>query len=332
MAMHAEEGKPLSLSFIFANKGDVPRMLGLDVRDMSQSEFRRATKDYKKLIREDAVALEKSLTDLFGSPVRARLGDSRETEENVLRWDWQNSSFLLSSPGDEYVSLRILPSEALDSSGVERVRKKDLQAILAGRVERRDNGDVILTDMPMVNQGPKGYCVPATWERVLRYMGIPADMYILAMAGDTGVGGGTATRELSHGARQLVRRYGRTMQTQRARIIVREIARFIDKGIPIIWSMYVVEELNEAITRRMNARRMVSDWKEWSELLKPARKDARRIKTDNAGNHICMIIGYNSATDEIAISDSWGPAYAERWMTIEEAEAISRGEFTFIAP
>ncbi len=331
MAMYAEEGKPVSLSFVFANKGDVPRMLGLDL-NMTQSEFRRATKDYKKLIREDAVALEKNITALFGSPGRVRLGDSRETEEKVLRWDWKDSSFLLSSPGDEYVSLRILPSESLDGSGMERVQKKDLQSILAGRVERRDNGDVILTDIPMVNQGPKGYCVPATWERVLRYMGIPSDMYILAMAGDTGVGGGTVPRELSHGARQLVRHYGRTIRTQRARIIDREIAMFIDKGIPILWSMCVVDELNEALTRRMNARRMVSDWEEWAKLLKPARKDARKIKTDSAGNHTCLIIGYNSATEEIAISDSWGPAYAERWITIEEAEAISRGEFTYIAP
>jgi hypothetical protein len=35
----------------------------------------------------------------------------------------------------------------------------------------------------MVDQGPKGYCVPATFERAMRTMGIDADMYLLAMVG-----------------------------------------------------------------------------------------------------------------------------------------------------
>jgi hypothetical protein len=44
-----------------------------------------------------------------------------------------------------------------------------------------------------------------------------------------------------------------------------------------------------------------------------------------SGGHACMIIGYNEETEEIATSDSWGPEFEERWMTVEEAEAISQG-------
>jgi hypothetical protein len=40
---------------------------------------------------------------------------------------------------------------------------------------------------------------------------------------------------------------------------------------------------------------------------------------------MCLIIGYNKATGEIAISDSWGPRFAERWITVEEATAVSQG-------
>ena len=66
------------------------------------------------------------------------------------------------------------------------------------------NGDVILKDIPMVNQGPKGYCVPATWERAMRYMGVPADMYVLAMAGQSGAGGGTSVVAIANGAKAAV--------------------------------------------------------------------------------------------------------------------------------
>ena len=45
---------------------------------------------------------------------------------------------------------------------------------------------------------------------------------------------------------------------------------------------------------------------------------------------MCMIIGYNEMTGEIAVSDSWGPRFAERWMTEEEALAVSQGRLMAI--
>ena len=43
-----------------------------------------------------------------------------------------------------------------------------------------------------------------------------------------------------------------------------------------------------------------------------------------------MIIGYNTQTDELAISDSWGPGYAERWITVKEAQDISANELAYV--
>ena len=100
-------------------------------------------------------------------------------------------AFLLAAPKDEYVALRILSVKSADEGGRSRVTDAELFARAKTRVDRRPNGDVILKDIPMVNQGPKGYCVPATWERAMRSMGVPADMYVLAMAGQSGAGGGT---------------------------------------------------------------------------------------------------------------------------------------------
>jgi len=111
---------------------------------------------------------------------------------------------------------------------------------------------------------------------------------------------------------------------------IRNVARSIDKGFPLMWSMYVVMGLNDSFTVRAKKRRTVKDMEEWVEVLKPFRNAARDIKIDRGGGHVCMIIGYNATTGEIAISDSWGEAYEERWITIEEAEAISYGQFLII--
>jgi len=200
-------------------------------------------------------------------------------------------------------------------------------------VDRRPNGDVIITDIPMVDQGPKGYCVPATWERVLRYTGIPADMYILAMAGNTNVGGGTSTAAIMGGARQLVQRYGRRINSERGKLSINSISRSIDKGIPLMWSMFSTDEFNNIANSRTKQRASVEDWDEWdSETLAPARRNARNMKKPRDSGHVCMIIGYNAKTGEIAVSDSWGPGYAERWVLVEEAEAVSQGETMFIQP
>ena len=100
---------------------------------------------------------------------------------------------------DEYVALRIMSAKSADEGGKSRVPDSEIVARSKTRVERRPNGDVVLKDIPMVNQGPKGYCVPATWERVMRYMGVPADMYVLAMAGNSGAGGGTSVAAIAAG-------------------------------------------------------------------------------------------------------------------------------------
>jgi hypothetical protein len=336
MVLHAENDKPAALSFVFANKGDIDAMIEVDA-DARESQQRRAQqqvmRNYKRIIDNEGRVLREKLTGIFGESSRIKTGASSQTSELSYRWDWEGSSFLLASPRGEYVTLRIVPSEGLDESGIERVHRKDLLETLSSRIERRPNGDVIITDIPMVDQGPKGYCVPATWERVLRYTGIPADMYILAMAGNTQVGGGTSTAGIMDGARQLVQRYGRRINSERGKLSIRNIARSIDKGIPLMWTMFSTQEFNDIANSRTKQRAAVTDWEVWkNETLSGARKNARNMKPDRDSAHVCMIIGYNADTGEIAVSDSWGPTYAERWVLVEEAEAVSQGETMFIQP
>jgi hypothetical protein len=45
-----------------------------------------------------------------------------------------------------------------------------------------------------------------------------------------------------------------------------------------------------------------------------------------------MIIGYNEATQEIAVSDSWGPSFERRWVPISVANWASNGGIFMILP
>ena len=164
----------------------------------------------------------------------------------------------------------------------------------------------------------------------MRYMGIPADMYILAMAGDTGAGGGTNIRAIADGARQAITRGGRQLVFEQGKINTLNIKKCVSRGIPMMWAVFVDRELDGSLSARTAERATMTDPAQWKTRIAEARKAAKKIVNDPQGGHVRMIIGYNEATDEIAFSDSWGPGAAERWMTQEEAQAISQGGYQFI--
>lgn len=279
MVLYGEEDRPSTVSFVFANKGDVDQMFRID-RDLPEHQKRRAAqnalKDYKNLIQADAKKIQEKLTTLLGEPSFDRVGDSKATSEQVRRWDWQGHTFLLSAPREEYVALRILPTEVADSNGIERVPAAQLRQTLLERLQKRENGDVILSEIPMVDQGPKGYCVPATWERALRYFGIPADMVVLAMAGGTSIGGGTSIAGMMDGVNDLARRYGRRLRSESGVINERTVATYIDRGLPILWTMFSMDDVNAEINQRSRNREQISDWEAWKKELDPVRRNAKK--------------------------------------------------------
>jgi hypothetical protein len=282
---------------------------------------------FKERLNSDGDRISTNLAAVLGDHKRTVYGKGRgSSAERVSRWDWKGHALILAATRGEHVTLRIMPSAVADRQGrsERKFSDKEMRALLKGRLINRDNGDVIVTEIPMVNQGPKGYCVPATWERYLRYMEIQADMYTLAMAGHTRKGGGTSVEAMSNAAQQIVRRSGRSIKKINSKLSMRQVAKSIDTGSPIMWQMKVVPKLNNDITQRFDTRKEVTDWEAWKQSLKPMRKAASKLRRQDGNGHLCMIIGYNSQTGEIAVSDSWGPAFKERWLTVEEAEAISR--------
>jgi hypothetical protein len=186
----------------------------------------------------------------------------------------------------------------------------------------------------MVDQGPKGYCVPATWERYMRYLGIPADMYVLANAAGTSEQG-TDLDVMVQNVDSLVTLYHRRIDASTGDLDLKTIAKNIDVGLPIMWSCYIHVPFEKAISARMDDRAKVTDWSAWGAKLQGGEKaeiPADITGTPVAGGHQRMIIGYNAKTNEIAISDSWSKEYAIRWMTVDEANQINAGQTFVIEP
>jgi len=307
---------------------------------LTQDDRDRIVKDvqtnFEKALKTDTQTLTDAMTKLFGDPQHMGFGGSNsDTRERVLRWDWQGHAFLVSSPKDAYVTLRIVPKEFADNYGkADDTASDDLRTQLAQRVKKSDNGDVVVTDIPMVDQGPKGYCVPATWERYMRYLGIPADMYVLANAAGTSQEG-TDLGAMVQNVDSLVTLYHRRIDGANGDLDLRSIAKNIDNGLPLMWACLIHVPLERAITKRMKDRDQVTDWDAWAAKLADGDKTeipAEITNTQVDGGHQRMIIGYNAKTNEIAISDSWSKVFAIRWMTLAEANAINAGQTFVIEP
>lgn len=330
MALYGRNAQTESLSVVFANKGDVDEVLraefGSDLPDPSRRE-----RELGRLIDREAESIEQRLTALLGEPERDKYGTGTKTRERVLRWDWNGHAILLAAPDGEYVGVRVVPIGLAEGEATQRTADAEIRERAEGRIEKWPNGDVVLTDIPMVDQGPKGYCVPATWERALRYMGVPADMYVLAMAGQTQAGGGTSVDDILQGAGQLASRYGRRMKDEKGRLSIHAVARNIDDGLPMLWPIYFDVPLQKRISERSRERRALDDFSGWDERLETVRREARSLPISRAEGHVCMIVGYNAETGEIAISDSYGPGFEERWLTEEEAGQIHRGRYQLIS-
>ena len=193
---------------------------------------------------------------------------------------------------------------------------------LPGNVARDDKGNVFIRNLPMVDQGNKGYCLPASTQRIFEYYGIGADMHQIAQVAESDPSKGTSsmsmTKELDRiDFRFKTRLVVMAMMSENElvevevkkgdylvgkpvdeRKFVKAIHDFINDGIPLLWSL----ELGRF----------------------PEEPD---LKPQTSGGHMRVIIGYNESSGRLIFSDSWGAGHEFKTIKASDAYAASQGLF-----
>jgi hypothetical protein len=339
MVIYGEKEKVTSLSLVFANKGDYASVVSGSGEDHfkelkdKKEKLAAILKVLDKKIQEDSAKIYESLTSILAEAVVQPFGEGNYRRE-VLRWDWKDHSILLSHVRGEFTSLEILPTKIADNDGKTlRVSDSEIKTIIDKNLVRKKNGDVFITNIPMVDQGPKGYCAPATLERAMRYMRVPADMYLLATHA-TKPGGGTHTKAMVHESKRLIRnKLRRVKDLNSAELKFNLVRRYINKATPILWQMKSLPIYNDTANSRTALRKKVKDFDLWRIQIEQEADDILKNNKQihlNARFHISMIIGYNERTREVAVSDSWGPKYEIRWIHFDLAEAVSISNGSFV--
>ena len=179
----------------------------------------------------------------------------------------------------------------------------------------------------MINQGSKGYCVPATVERVLRYYGITdLNMHQIADKANTGKGGGTSLNNVISALTPVCNATG-LKKVLTGDVKLQTVKRHIDRGCPLFWGMYTNPEYEEIRNQSRRERSRYTNPKEWLKVT-------RKFKAPSKGGaHMCLIIGYNEKTDEIAVTNSWGDHEIQpSWVPVKIARKVSQGKTFVLMP
>ncbi|MEO8614982.1 MAG: C39 family peptidase [Luteolibacter sp.] len=306
-------GKVNGISFTLYDKGDSGKI--------EPAEFQRRLKLCGKKIGES----------LQSSPVSKKANPSQGLPAEG--WSWaspQGLAALEYNPeamqgAAEFLRLRIAPQNAkgLIAASLRGQSTTVKMSELPQHVSKGPDGDVWIKDLPMVDQGQKGYCVVASAQRLFEYYGISADQHQIAQAAGTSAESGTSTLAMSEALGKIDYRFktrfkilamrgesglvevnehkmtvGKNFEESRFN---KEIRRFVDEGVPLLWSL----ELGK--------------FPENPPISKQA-----------SGGHMRMIIGYNDKAGTLLFSDSWGAGHELKRISAKDAYAATTGLFVML--
>lgn len=258
----------------------------------------------------------------------------------------------------EFIRLNIAPPKK--ELGLLAAAAKERRAAFDGpRHVQRDaaSGDVFIADIPMVDQGQKGYCVVASTERVMRYYGSEVDSNELAQVANSSAAGGTSLGAMRDSLKKLGARL-RVRVREVEKLEIRDILALLkdynraakrmdrpeipDPGYSIdIGALYQAmdaEVLKEAKTRNKSDLKRFTRGVQtsidkgipllWSVQLGLIKE---QDLPQSGGGHMRLILGYNEKTEEILYSDSWGAGHEKKRINAADAWTITTTMMT-IAP
>jgi hypothetical protein len=275
----------------------------------------------------------------------------------LLEWSATRGSYVKAIPfRAEFIRLTITPGASTPApiGAAPAATSRDLVKRFSGRdhIERLAGGDVKLKDVPMVDQGGKGYCVVASIERVLRYYGATVDQHELAQIANSDAVGGTSMHTMLASLKRLTARLG---------VRVRSLYEWNGRDL-----LRMLEDYNRATKRGKLAPEIelsgqIIDADSLFSRVKPEifkevrmkstadfgrfKRDIQRTIDDGTpllwsvrlgivsekeipqafGGHMRIIIGYNTATNEVLYTDSWGMGHEEKRMAADDAWTITNG-------
>ena len=235
----------------------------------------------------------------------------------------------------EFLRLKLMPgngrAELLNLAGIGDTVTTKSKASLGSNVKKdATTGDNYLAGVPMIDQGQKGYCVSASCARVFNYLGVKCDQDEIAELVKNDAEKGTSPSVMYSALRKIDQRYnmrvkvvklprGYGLQGMRDAEILRaqkgELSKLVQEnvaiGTPLLWAVQL--PITPVAVRTGF----------------PGSAAEGQIKDpQSGGGHMRLIIGYNSKTNDIIFTDSWGAGHEIKRMAFGDADRMTQAVFT----
>ena len=218
-----EEGGVETVELSLYNNGGVETVE--EVKFDDGSKVRKRGREDRVLSREEFMSVCKTvaarLTASGKKQPKATNGNMKSAEMTVKEKTWERSVFggavklawSYRQQGKNVGTFRAgyikLVVSSPSGDGKKVVGKKEV-ARGAGKITDNivsDSRGKFLDNVPMVDQGMKGYCAVATSERVLRYYGVEVDEHEIAQLAGTSADWGTSTRAMKETIEKIGKKY-----------------------------------------------------------------------------------------------------------------------------
>lgn len=265
----------------------------------------------------------------------------------------------------EFARLVVTGPEASD-----KVRTKRVSDIRKNIRKDSASGDVYLMNVPMVDQGQKGYCAAATSERVMRYYGLTIDEHEIAQAAGTSAQSGTSVESMCASITKVAAKF-RMMKTDVFGVGKPSVSWEKSDQFKTLqaYNMVARKMKKNMITQKMFTRGNVIDIPAMERAMDPVvLREAKTSKMAGRyrrfrdavkhsvlmgqplfwgvtlgifpepdipqanGGHMRLIIGFNEKKGEILYSDSWGAGHELKRMPMDNAWTITQTLFYLSAP
>lgn len=335
-----------------------------------------ATLDSREAFEKRVEEIKTDITALLGVQPAER-GKDTQSAVKAMGWMWLKppTAYLLEysyvkevkSRGQEFrpefIRLRVaeIPKPQGLLAGNQAATHGNVpvaQSSLAANVTRDPNGDVVIKNVPMVDQGPKGYCAVATTERVFRYYGLSVDQHEMAQIANTSDGGGTNPSQMLEALEKIEGRMRvrvRALQKWDFREFTDMIADYnreakrndkreisLDGNVIMISDIYA--SMDPASFKTSRTEKNKSGYGKFQRTVQEMIERGVPIMwgvqlgmfkegdlPQSGGGHMRLIIGYNTKTQEVLFSDSWGAEHVLKRMPMDEAFTITTGMY-YIEP
>lgn len=308
----------------------------------------------KELFKDAETKIAKVIQEHLGKAGRVFRS---KTGRTTYEWIKQKKRFQLifKHSNHEYRGKKKFRAEyirmTIELDGIEKKRQK--YGDLKKNVKRTKDGNTFIQNIPMVNQGKKGYCACATTARILQYYGRKGDQHDIADITATSSKYGTSVPELyktlkkigpelklfvkevkvvslfaSDDIAKIVKDYNRIAKSEKMSPIggsnsIKGLLDSMDKKLLV--KAKVQFNNRDFILFRNQIMSYIRNGVPitWAVMLGIVEEGI--VLPQGYGGHMRLITGYNKKKEELIYSDTWGEKHEFKTMSFKDAYAITGG-------